>query len=244
MPRAVAYSPILSSRHALMPSPTRIPRRSFVGWLGAVAASVGLGGRTRADAASVAESTAGTPDVQRAPTLDPQLLAALAEVVLPGELGNDGRARAARDFARIAASYRRGAELLHPYGSARISYTGESPVPKWRGQLEALQQAARAKHGRSFSALEVAARRELVVAALANERTDRMPDPMAANHVTVALVSWYFATPEATDLCYGARIAKNQCRPLVNAPKEPQKLARRGVNSSGRPGDGTAGGAP
>lgn len=219
---------------------TRIPRRSFVGWLGALTAAVGLGARRQASAAPAPAPPSTPANAQGSPGFDSAMLIALAEVVLPGELGPDGARRAARDFTRYAASYRRGAELLHPYGSAQIGFSGDSPVPKWREQIEALQREARAKHRRAFSALSIAQRRALVEAAVANERTDRMPAAMGANHVALALVAWYFATPEATDLCYGARIAKNQCRPLVNSPKEPQRLVRRAVNSSG--GDGAAGG--
>lgn len=216
-----------------MPLPSRIPRRSFVGWLGAIAAFVGLGARGRADAAPVSTTAPATTDTQGTPGFDAATLTALAEVVLPSELGADGARKAARDFTRYVISYRKGAELLHPYGSARIAFTGDSPAPKWRGQLEGLQRDARTRHKRAFSALPAAERRALVNAALANERADRMPNAMGANHVALALVAWYFGTPDATDLCYGVRIAKNQCRPLVNSPKEPAKLVRRAANSSG-----------
>jgi hypothetical protein len=57
-----------------------------------------------------------------------------------------------------------------------------------------------------------------------------MPDPLAANHVVVALVAFYFGSAEANDLCYRAAIGRNQCRPLVNSPREPLPLApRRGA---------------
>ena len=217
-----------------MPLPVRIPRRSFVGWLGAIAASIGLGARARVHAAPVEiAGTDPTAATAQGASLDAAMLARLAESVLPGELGADGAAKAARDFARFATSYRSNAEQLHPYGSARIGFTGESPVPRWRGQLDALQREARATYARGFAAITAAQRRDLVRAALASERTDRMPDPMAASHVALALVAWYFGTPDATDLCYGARIQKNQCRPLVNSPKEPEPLARRRARSSG-----------
>jgi hypothetical protein len=55
-----------------------------------------------------------------------------------------------------------------------------------------------------------------------------MPEPLDANHVALALVAWYFSTPDANDLCYQARIERNQCRPLINAPREPLPLARDG----------------
>jgi hypothetical protein len=166
--------------------------------------------------------------------LELAFLTQLGEVVLPAELGRDGIARVSRAFALWAAGYRRDAELLHPYGSANIRYTGDSPVGRWRGQADLLRREARRRFGRSFESLPLTRRRELVTAALANERIDRMPDPVGASHVAVALVAWFFGSPEATDLCYQARIGKTQCRPLVNSARQPLPLApRAGGRGSG-----------
>jgi hypothetical protein len=198
-----------------------LSRRSFVGWLGGLAATLGLGQRGRAAAADVAPLPA---EPQGAP-LDAALLAALGDCVLPGELGSDGIARTTRGFSQWIAGYRRGAELVHPYGSATIRLTGESPLPAWREQLTALQREARTRHRGGFAALTRDQRRALVTAALDGERLNRMPDPLAAQHIAVALLAWYFRSPEAVDLCYRARIGPNQCRPLLNAPREPLPLA-------------------
>ena len=165
--------------------------------------------------------------MQQAVALDGAMLRATAEVVLPGEIGNDGISRISRAFTQWIGAFRPGVELVHPYGSAQLRQTGESPVPRWRGQLAALDRTARERHRRSFTALTRDQRRELVVAALADERTDRMPNPLTANHVALALVAWYYQTPEANDLCYKASIGRNQCRPLVNAPRQPLPLADR-----------------
>jgi hypothetical protein len=199
-----------------------LSRRSFVGWLGGLAAAVGLGRRTRAAAA---EPTHVTP-AQGTP-FDATLLAALGECVLPGELGADGVLRATRGFAQWIAGYRPGAELVHPYGSPNIRYTGASPLARWREQVAALQSEARRRHRRAFSALTRDERRALVTSALGEEQLNRMPDPLAASHVAVALVAWYFRSPDAADLCYQARIGRHQCRPLLNASREPLPLAPR-----------------
>lgn len=198
-----------------------LSRRTFVSWLSGLGAALGLGMRPRADDAKALH--AATPE--QFPTLDNVLVTRLAEVVLPGELGDAGFSRVSRAFTQWVAGYRKGVELVHPYGSANIRLTGESPAGRWRAQLATLDGEARKKYRRGFAALARPQRKELVTATLAAERINRMPDPLDANHVALALVAWYFATPEATDLCYKARIGRNQCRPLVNAPRQPLPLA-------------------
>jgi hypothetical protein len=206
-----------------------LSRRTFVSWLSGLGAALGFGVRARSmDAKGLVE----TSPEQAAP-LDGAMVKSLAEVVLPGELGDAGISRVSRAFTQWVAGYRPGVELVHPYGSSELRQTGESPAGRWRTQLATLQADARRKHQRGFNALTREQRRELVTAALAAERTNRMPDPLGANHVAMALVSWYFATPEAVDLCYNARIGRNQCRPLVNAPREPLPLARSGGRGTG-----------
>jgi hypothetical protein len=52
-----------------------------------------------------------------------------------------------------------------------------------------------------------------------------MPSPLRAEHVAVALLSWWLATPEATDRCYGVRISPETCRGIATAPAEPETVA-------------------
>jgi hypothetical protein len=196
-----------------------LSRRTFVSWLSGLGAALGFGVRARPG-----DAKALTPAAEQGPTLDSVMVTRLAEVVLPGELGDVGFSRVSRAFTQWVAAYRKGVELVHPYGSANIRLTGESPAGRWRAQLAALDGDARKKHRRGFAALTRQQRRELVTVTLAGERINRMPDPLDANHVALALVAWYFATPDATDLCYKARIGPNQCRPLVNAPRQPLPL--------------------
>ena len=195
----------------------RLTRRTFLGWLGAVGALVGAR-RGRASSVSDAAQPAG---------LDPAVLLALAEAVLPGELGPGGTARAAREFARWIAEYRPGAELLHAYGSDEISYAGPTPLPEWRRQLAALDALARTHHGRSFTASGVDARRALVRTTLEGHRLTGMPAPLRAPHVAVALMSHFYGSSEATDLCYGVQLGPNECRPLAFNGRRPLPLAGR-----------------
>jgi len=197
-----------------------LTRRTFIGWLGSVGSAIGFGARTRLPGAD-------PPADSQATTLDSSRVTRLGEAVLPTELGESGIGRVSRAFAQWAGNHRRGAELVHPYGSTNIRFTSESPVSRWRAQLDELDQAARARHRRVFSSLTPAQRREIVADALADDGGSRMPDPGGARHVALALLSWFFASPEATNLCYRARIDRNQCRPLVHSAREPLPLLSR-----------------
>jgi hypothetical protein len=207
-----------------------LSRRTFVSWLSGFGAALGIGVRVRNGEAKAAVDSAP----QQTNTLDASTVTRLAEAVLPGELGDAGFTRVSRGFTQWISGYRAGAELVHPYGSANLQRTGESPAGRWRTQLVALDRDARAKHQRGFNALTRDQRRELVIAALGAERTGRMPDALDANHVALALVAWYFAQPEAANLCYQAKIDRNQCRPLVNAPRQPLPLVTRAPGTGDR----------
>ena len=210
-------------------------RRTFVGWLSGLAAALGIGVRSRPAQASAGHLT------EQNSALDASILRGVADVVLPSELGSDGIARVSRSFTQWIGGYRPGVELVHPYGSAELRQTGESPIGRWRAQLAALERGAREKHRRAFAALTRDKRRELVMQAVADDRLNRLPDPLHANHVAMGLLAWYFASPDAADLCYNAKIGKNQCRPLVHAPRQPLPLrdgGRGNRDGSRRTGDG------
>ena len=162
------------------------------------------------------------------PAVRGSTLRPLAEAVLPSELGPAGVERAAGAFARWIAGYREGEELLHPYGSDRISRTGPSPAARWVEQLTALEREARARHGVAFAALPRAQRDQLVRDALSPvEVGARVPAPSSAPHVALALLAHWLDSPEATNLCYRRRIDPRTCRPLRDAPREPVALSRR-----------------
>ncbi len=207
-----------------------LSRRAFVSWISGTAAAIGIGARPRPSRADSGASEGPSP--AQPATLDAAVVTRVAEVVLPSELGDAGIARAGRAFTQWVAGYRPGAELNHAYGSTEIRHSGGSPAARWKSQLASLEREARGRHKRGFIALTRDQRRELIVAALGDERLTRMPDALSANHVAIALMSWYYGTPDANDLCYRARIGRNSCRPLVNAAREPLPLA------TSRPGAG------
>lgn len=192
-------------------------RRTFVSWLSALGAALGIGVKPRSLRAEPVAEKQGA-------NLDGAILRAVGEAILPSELGPDGQARVTRAFSQWIDGYRAGVELVHPYGSATLRQTGESPASRWRSQLAALETSSRTKHQRAFVSVTADQRRDILTSALSGERLNRLPEPLEANHVAMALLAWYFASPEAVDLCYNAQIGRNSCRPLVNAPRQPLPL--------------------
>ena len=183
-------------------------RRQFLGWAaGLISAAVLV---RRAHAAAIIELNAA-----------PETLDALGLAVLPSELGDAQIGRIVSGFRRWMDDYREGAELLHAYGGSRLSFAGPTPATRWMAQLDALDAAARAKHSVSFSAATVGQRQVIVREALANERGANVPSPDRAAHVAAGLLGFFYATPQATDLCYLAAIGRNTCRPLSKSPVKP-----------------------
>ncbi len=98
----------------------------------------------------------------------------------------------------------------------------------WQAQLEALNTEARSRSNVSFVALDADTQRDIIRQQIADDRIDRLPRPYRARHVAVALLAYFYSTPEATDLCYQAAIGKNNCRPLRRSPDKPISLEREG----------------
>ncbi len=161
--------------------------------------------------------------------LDPVLLRALGDAILPEMLGDAGRAKAIAAFATWLARYTPVAEEMHGYGDAEITYTPSDPAPGWNAQLAGLDLLARKKHRRGFARLGVPLRRAVVQPQLARVSTTRLPaNPLAAPHVGVALLAHWAASSEATDLAYEARIMKGNCRLLAETSRPPLPLAAAG----------------
>jgi len=191
-----------------------ISRRAFLAWAASSIPAAAL--VRRAHAASVAAlATNAAPAAT---------LRALGDVVLPSELGADGRSRVVDSLRNWMAGYREHVELTHGYGTSRIRYSGPTPVTRWTSQLDALDAAARKQGGASFASLPTERREKLVRAALAGVRVDRLPAVGDADHVAVALLAHFYASPAATDLCYGVAIGRESCRPLGQSARQPLPL--------------------
>jgi len=161
--------------------------------------------------------------------LDPVLLRALGEAILPEMLGEAGRVSAVAAFATWLARYTPVAEEMHGYGDAEITFTPSDPAPGWNAQLAGLDLLARRKHRRGFARLGVPLRRTIVATQVGRAGGSRLPsNPLAAPHVAVALLAHWAASSEATDLAYGARIMKGACRLLSETSRPPLPLAAAG----------------
>jgi hypothetical protein len=158
-------------------------------------------------------------------TLDRAALDAVGEAVLPALLGRDGQRAAVAAFARWVDGYAPVAEEMHGYGYADVRYLPPDPAPGWQAQLAGLDLLARQSRGRPFAALAPDARRAVLEAALRGTEGERLPAPLGARHVAVALLAHWAASPGAWDLAWGARIAPATCRPLGEAPRRPLPIA-------------------
>ncbi|MFB3069694.1 MAG: hypothetical protein ACE1ZF_03275 [Gemmatimonadales bacterium] len=187
-----------------------INRRGFVG---SVAASVPIAAASR----HLLRSGKSAP-------LDDALMGALGHSLLPTELGSDNIDRVVDEFQQWLEQYGAGAELNHGYGTSEIDYTPGDPTSRWQDQLDGLNAEAQRRFGASFVDLDADVRRGIIRQQIADDRLDRLPRAYRARHVAVGLLAYFYASPEATDLCYKAAIGKNKCRPLRRSPDEPISL--------------------
>jgi hypothetical protein len=149
---------------------------------------------------------------------------AIAEVVLPGELGPAGRAAIVDGFLRWIRNYREDAEMDHGYGFTRLRRTPPSPAAKYSAQLAALDRAARTR-GAAFEALDVAARRAVVAAAIDAARVERLPVHPTGDHIATDLMGFYFHGEAANDLAYRSLIRRDSCRGLPGSDNVPPRLS-------------------
>ena len=195
-------------------------RRSFVARMAGALVAVPLLGPALLPRSNVAAPTSSQPN--------DTVLSALGDAVLPSELGADGIRRAVGDFQRWMDGYAPDAEAAHGYGTGRIERLPADPRPAWKTQLQSLDAEARRSGGQSFAELTRDRRQALVRTALADERGESLPSPLAAKHVALAMLAHFYDSTAATDLCYESQIGRQQCRPLAAQATRPTPLARRG----------------
>jgi hypothetical protein len=153
-------------------------------------------------------------------TLDEVQLRAVIEAVLPMEIGRVGIDREVAAFRRWLAEYQPGAELVHGYGTATIRTTPVDPTVRWASQLKALDEESRTRSGgKAFDALDLQGRRRLIADALKDERS--LPNVADARHIALAVLAHFYGLADAADLCYGAKIQRNACRPLAQSSVKP-----------------------
>lgn len=214
------------------PSPAPVPaRRQFLKTAGVIAVGSATVGTTACNVKEPAHLDEAS--VVRRTGFDRPLLDALASTVLPAGLGDAGVRAATDRFVAWADAYDPVAEEMHGYGYAEVRYLPADPSPAWRAQLEALDRLARKSQRIGFVRATAAQRLAVVEAALRSERDDRLPAPLAARHVALALLAHWSASPEAWNLALGAQVSPLTCRRLDDAVRPPLPLApAAGVRTS------------
>jgi hypothetical protein len=194
-----------------------VRRRSLLGWAASALPTLPFLGRSL---------RAGDRGAALAPEAE-EVLRSLASAVLPASLGRARIAGVSGRFLAWVSGYREGAELDHGYGHTGLRSTGASPAAAYGVQLAALDRAARAEGGASFAALAAERQRALVEAALAAAKVDDLPERPDGRHVAADLLAFFFRSAEASDLCYGAAIGRDDCRGLPGSDQAPPPLAGR-----------------
>lgn len=157
----------------------------------------------------------------------------IAGTVLPSA-GSKGQNDAVDNFLRWIREYKEGVALSHGYGDPRLMKSGPSPAARYTKQLIALQQAAQARGGR-FGGLPLDARRDLLDAAFKTAGVRNLPGQPDGKHVVADLMTHYFRSSAANDLCYNARIGRNTFRAIRVTTVRPAPLS--GQASSQKPQD-------
>jgi hypothetical protein len=160
----------------------------------------------------------------QAEDLNPAVLAAIAEVVIPSEAD---RKAAVSAFTAWFANYKEGADTDHGYGNTRVRSTGPSPARNYQAQTAALETAAKAKGAAGFAAASLDHRRASVHAAIADAKIDRLSARPTGAHIAADLMGHYFNSAAAQDLCYRAAIGRDACRGLSGSEKKPAPRASR-----------------
>jgi hypothetical protein len=131
----------------------------------------------------------------------------LAAIVLPAGVSSEA---VATKFERYVREYRAGADTDHGYGFTRVRPKGPSPAAEYVKQLAELPVPL--TRAGVEAALEAAAIRDI----------PRLPD---GKSVIADLMSFYFRSAEANDLCYRAAIQRDTCRGLAGSSKAPKEMA-------------------
>jgi hypothetical protein len=191
-------------------------RRTFLKRSAAVVSAAMIADGNRLSGAEQARTGRPAP-------LDPRLLRAVGEAVLPESLGAAGRERAIVVFETWWREFKPNAELVHPYGGWVIPYGPPDREPEWSAQLLQLDQLSTARWGTPFRDRPLAERRDLLGELITDEGPG-FPEPARAEHVAVALMAHYFASPEAVNRCYGVAIDPMSCRTTTTAGQIPPPI--------------------
>jgi hypothetical protein len=145
-------------------------------------------------------------------------LEALAFIVLPASLGREAIRQEVAKFEGWVRNYREGADTDHGYGYTRVVPLPSSPAPTYMRQLEELEHAL-------ASGDEQKARAAILDSLNHSDIRDLTPVPRGKN-IVADLMSFYFHSSEANDLCYQAAIRRYECRCLAHSDAPPPTLTK------------------
>jgi hypothetical protein len=163
-----------------------------------------------------AQAAFGEPHLDR--------MRALADAVLPQELGEAGRQRALSQFMDWTRDYRADADGDHGYGDVRVRRLPPSPALKYPAQLDDLDRRA----GGAFAAAPLAERQRVVTEAVTAASVRDLPNRPTGAHVATDLMAHYFNGASANDLAYRRAISRGACRDLDGSEQRPAALPAGG----------------
>ena len=172
-------------------------RRSFTQWF------IGLftlGKWNRLDASN---------QLPRFPADQGAVLRRVASIVLPSELGVTGSNKVATSFENYVREYHPGADTEHGYGKIQVRPKPPSPAEIYLAQLKNLSAAVTP---------------ESIERMLDLSKTKELPRFPSGKNVIVDLMSFYFRSSDANDLCYELEIGRDKCRGLSGSEKVPATL--------------------
>ena len=149
---------------------------------------------------------------------------ALADVVLPQAIGDEGRERALTQFMSWVRDYRADADGDPGYGQTRVRRLPASPALQYPAQLDDLDCRA----GGAFASRPLADRQRVVTEAIAAANIRDFPGRPNGGHVATDLMAHYFNSPGANDLAYGRNIGRGACRDLNGSDERPSELPAGG----------------
>jgi hypothetical protein len=160
---------------------------------------------------------------------DVETLDSIAEIVLPSDLGADGRQRVVGAFVTWIKDYKEGADRGYGYGASTLSApAGPSPAGRYPEQFAAFEATARSKGAASFAALPADARRAQIEASLGSMQGGaRLPARPTGTNLIADLMGFYFNSADAWNLAYRARIDRDSCRALAGSEQPPAPLGSR-----------------
>ncbi len=149
---------------------------------------------------------------------------ALADAVLPQEIGEAGRQRAVTQFMAWVRDYRADADGDHGYGDVRVRRLPPSPALNYPAQLDDLDRRA----GGTFATRALADRQKAATDAIAAANIRDFPGRPNGGHVATDLMAHYFNSPGANDLAYRRAIGRGACRDLDGSEQRPAALPTGG----------------